>query len=48
MARDSQHLKTEMSTRETIKMALRADLASTLGLPGTNMTAAGTRIRSME
>ena len=37
-----------MSTRETIKMARRTDQASTLGLPGANMMAAGKIICSME
>jgi hypothetical protein len=37
-----------MSTRETFKMARRADLASSLGLMAKNIMAASSRIRWME
>ena len=48
MARESQHLLADQSTRETIKMEIRKGLASTLIIVGTNMMAAGTRIICME
>jgi hypothetical protein len=48
MARESTHMKTELSTRETGKMVIDTGLASRLTLVGTNMMAAGTRVRSME
>jgi hypothetical protein len=48
MARESSYLQTEISTRETCKMVRDTDLASALTLMGTNMMAAGTRIRGME
>ena len=47
-ARELQHLKTEMSTKDTLKMARRTDLVSTLSLEGPYMTVAGKRIKSME
>jgi hypothetical protein len=48
MARESTHLQTDKSTRETFKMAGVRGLASTLTLVETNMMAAGTRVRCME
>jgi hypothetical protein len=48
MARESTNIKTDMSTRETLKMEICTDLAYAHGLMGKNMMAAGTRIRSME
>jgi hypothetical protein len=48
MARECIHLKMELSTRETFKMALGTALASTLGLMGTNTTADGSRVIEME
>ena len=48
MARECKHLQTEVSTRETFKMALGTALASTLGLMGTNTTADGSRVIEME
>jgi hypothetical protein len=48
MARECSNFKAELSTRETLKMACKMGLASTVGLMGTNMTAARTRVRDME
>ena len=48
MARESQRLYSDQSTRETFKMAIYTGLASTLGLMGTDMRAAGRRVRCME
>ena len=48
MARESTHLQTEESTRETGKMVRNTGLASTLGLTGANMMAVGSIIRCME
>ena len=48
MARESQHLQTEISTRETIKMVRGTGLASSHGMMGSNMRAAGRRIIDME
>jgi hypothetical protein len=48
MARECIHLKMELSTRETFKMALGTALAPTLGLMGTNTTADGSRMIEME
>jgi hypothetical protein len=48
MAQECSNLKAEVSTRERFKMASKMGMASTLGLMGTNMTAAGTRVIDME
>jgi hypothetical protein len=48
MARESQNLQTEISTRETIKMVRGTGLASSHGMMASNMRAAGRRIIDME
>jgi len=48
MARESTHLQTEKSTRETGKMVRETDLESKLGLMGTNMMAVASIVRCME
>ena len=48
MARGYTHIQAEESTRETGKMVIDTGLALRLTLMGTNMMAAGSRIRNME
>jgi hypothetical protein len=48
MERESTDMLAEMSTRETIKMVINTGLASTLGVMGQDMKAAGTRVRDVE
>jgi hypothetical protein len=48
MERESTDMLAEMSSRETIKMVRCTGLASTLGMMGRDMKAAGARVRDVE